>query len=891
MKVGVPKKGKRCSTNMLLDTCSTSSPHFIGYADVKNEEFGATRNDWHCKSKSLSNLHSVMPRENMCEMDPSWRSGLVLKFGGSSVGEMPALCHVLDIITKEALNNDELLVVIVSAPGPTTDWLIDASTLATSGDIAGALEIVDRIADLCVHNAFSASNGGPSIATPVRHLLVGLKRLLEGVSLTRECTPRALDMILSFGERLSALMMGWLLSWRGISRGVAVIDSREWLITGQEFGNASVHRPESYHALRMLRPSWGDRIAVMTGFIGRTRDGGYTTTLGRNGSDLTATLAGTGLQVRKVVINTDVKGVHTADPSIVPTAVPVKKLSYELCLELAIYSSARLFHSRTMIPLISSGIPMAIRSTQDINGPCTIICNEELCQLEGDGTHPTCVTSLECQSILEVHYRMEKSKDSLGSRILNALQKSSINVSLGIQAAHGQSFSVVIPNDYLDIAKRAVLEEFRAEYDSMEVGPLVVREGVTMLSVVLDKLMETKGVGLRFVSALSRKGIDYTYMATGPRSLSCIIDAKDTVVAVRAVHDAFHFSKQLSLVAVYDSDDVDIMENLFHLLKGGAVEALNVVVVGAIKVTPCHGCAKDSISISDGSYSPKEQQCDPSFECLYCPEGIVDFSTPEEYQSTIAYLRGEIFSCSSLAGKNIVSLSALELLQCVSKLPLPVLVDCRRSFSYVKNLDQIKSMTWGEAVEPLCHLGSSDSLLGNDINLAIGLELGINIISINAVEALKVLDSVPAFGRCTCENSLMGSAHFMCNTAITSSAFPMLEMLRGVLKVMGTPVKMEICFGGSLGDIFRRCDTEQLYTLPHNNSAEQDDVKSWVGRITDSCRQPFPYSVEPFVSELSGRSEAILHELACHKYFCVCRWMGVTSSLEPIFHVCHLFYR
>ncbi len=883
MKLGVPKKGKCCSNHLLLDTCHASSPQFIGYTEGKNEEGKANSNELQCKSKSFSDLRCAV-RENMGKMDPLSRSGLVLKFGGSSVGEMPSLRHVLDIITKEALNNDELLVVIVSAPGPTTDWLIDASTLATSGDIDGALETVDRIADLCIHNAFSASNG-PSIAAPVRQLLVGLKRLLEGVSLTRECTPRALDMILSFGERLSALMMGWLLSWRNISRGVAVIDSREWLITGQEFGNASVHMPDSYEALRKLRPSWGNRIAVMTGFIGRTRDGGYTTTLGRNGSDLTATLAGAGLQVRKVVINTDVKGVHTADPSIVPTAVPVKKLSYELCLELAIYSSARLFHPRAMLPLISSDIPMAIRSTQDINGPCTIICNSELCHLDGDGTDPTCVTSLESQSILEVHSRMEEGNASLGSRFLKALEKSSIGVSLGIQAAHGQSFSAMVSNDHLDVAKVAILEEFNAERDSMEVGPLIVREDVTLLSVVVDKLMGTKGVAMRFVSAISGKGIDYSYMATGPRSLSCIIDAKDTVVAVRAVHDAFHFSKQLSLVALCDSDNVGVMKNLFDLLRlqDAAIEELDIVVVGLIKVTR-QGDAKFLNGVQGDS--SEEQQCDTCFDCLYCPEGIIDLSSsPPEYQAETLFDE-KMIGCNSPNGKKIVSVSARELLQCVSNLPLPVLVDFRSTFSCDRSLVQVESVTWRRAVAHLFNLGNIDyppgqivsSVDNKDFTLAIGLELGINIISSHVFGALQVLGSVPVFGRCICENSRMGTAHFMCNTAITSSAFPMLKMLRGVLKVLGTPAKMEICFGGGLGDILQRCG-RFLHTLPQKNLAEHDDVEQRDRLITASCRQHLPVPVESLVHELSGRSEIMLHRAQstgliiiiallceCHKY-------------------------
>ncbi len=862
---------------MFLETCAISSPQFIDYTEGENDERKAN-SDCSLQFKSLSyvDLSRDMGRDNG-KVEPSLRSGRVLKFGGTSVGEMQSLGHVLDIITKEANNNNELLVVIVSAPGPTTDWLIDASTLATSGDLDGALDIVDKIADLCIHNAFSASNG-TSIAPPVRHLLVGLKKLLEGVSLTRECTPRALDMILSFGERLSALMMGWLLSWRDISRGVAVVDSRKWVITGKEFGHAKVHVSDSYAALRKLRPSWGNRIAVMTGFIGRTRDGGYTTTLGRNGSDFTATLAGAGLNASIVVINTDVKGVHTADPGIVPTAVPVKKLSYELCLELAIYSSARLFHPRTMLPLISSDIPMAIRSTQDIYGPCTMICNDELFNVEGDGIDPTCVTSLEHQSILELHSRMEEGNDSLSRRFLRALETSSVGVPLGIHAAHGQSFSAMVSNDNLKIAKAAVLKEFSADFTAMEVNPLVVKEDVTMLSIVINSLMEKKGVAWKFFDALSGKDIACAHMATGPRSLSCVIDAKDTEPAVRAVHDAFHFSRQLSLVVLCDPDDKDsvAMEKLLDLLRlrGAVVEELDIVVVGMVKVVTHQDQAKSSYHESGGG-SCDEEQSDITltrFDCLYCPEGIVDLSSRPETQkpknnATISSkdemnghsngIEDEMNGHSNGTRNGIVSvMSARELLECVSKLPLPVFVDCRNTLRGDGLLDTMytsigrRPIVWKRVLEFISDVANNNAIL------MAALELGINVISSHAFSALQLLSQPAMLGRCMCESSRMGAAHLMCNTAISRSALPILQILRGVLKSGVTPLRMEICFGGGLGTILQRCDIDT--TLSQNNAADEryGIVQQQRERLsTASFRQPLPVPVSSLVHEFSGTSQ------------------------------------
>ncbi len=845
MKLGVPKKGKRCSSPAFFDAHDASSPQFIHYTEGKNDQRIANSDELpHRKSKSFSELRYAAVYD-LKKLDPSLRSGLVLKFGGSSVGGMPSLGHVLDIIAKEANRSDELLVVIVSAPGPTTDLLIDASTLATSGDLSGSHEIVDRIADLCIYNAFHASTESPSIAAPVRQLLVGLKKLLEGVSLTRECTPRALDMILSFGERLSALMMGWLLSWRNISRDVAVVDSREWIITGPEFGHAAVHVSDSYRALQELRPLWGSRIAIMTGFIGRTRDGGYTTTLGRNGSDFTATLAGAGLKVRSVVINTDVQGVHTADPGIVPTAVPVKKLSYELCLELSIYSSARLFHPRTMLPLICSDIPMAIRSTQDINGPCTIICNEALLKTEGDGIGPTCVTSLEHQSVLEMHSRLEEGTASLGRRFLRALEKSSIVVSLGIQAAHGQSFSALVSNEHFKKAEAAILEEFSAEFTAMEVDPLVKRENVTMLSLVVNNLLETKDVARRFFYALSVKDIACAHMATGPRSLSCTIDAKDTAAAVRAVHDAFHFSRQLSLVTVCDSgdDEDDCVETLFDLLRlrDATIDELDIVVVGTIQAEHHNNQAMMESAKGDQESLHCDEQPETGnrtlFNCRYCPEGVIDLSQKIRDEG----MTGPCNNNHAKVKNEIVSLSAHELLKHVSELPLPVLVDCRRKWRSSDRFDDMGHtlkgpIIWKRAMEFMSDVDNNDVLQMN------ALDLGINIINSHVFGALQLLAQPAMFGRCICENRRMGMAHLMFNTAISRSSLPILQMLRGVLKAGITPARMEICFGEGLGAVLQYFDDVE------------NRERSCAGLYTT-------LPAGSFLHEFSGRSATSYHSL------------------------------
>lgn len=195
----------------------------------------------------------------------------------------------------------------------------------------------------------------------VRELLEPLRKLLLGISLLRQKTEQTLDIVLSFGERLSTSIVAELVEARGLPAVFA--DSREWMVTDDTFSSARVDWAATRERIEAVSEQWADRVPICTGFLGQTPDG-RTTTLGRNGSDYTATLLGRGLEAEEVIICTDVSGVMPADPFIVEDAYPVASLSYLEALELANYG-ASIFHNRTMLPLIESGIPMRIRNTRE----------------------------------------------------------------------------------------------------------------------------------------------------------------------------------------------------------------------------------------------------------------------------------------------------------------------------------------------------------------------------------------------------------------------------------------------------------------------------------------------------------------------------------------------
>ncbi len=467
----------------------------------------------------------------------------VFKFGGSSQATADRLVRIVETIRRERAAGP--LAVVVSARGDTTDWLIEAAEAAAAEDLAGAEKWVDKIEDLATTTTLltlerlEATPTDQSIPSLVREFLEPLRKMLLGVSLLKQCTPQSLDLVMSFGERLSATLLAQTLDAAGVAS--VFVDARDWCVTNDAFGMATVDWTKTRATVRELSQGWGERVAVHTGFLGRTEDG-RTTTLGRNGSDYTATLLGRALDAAEVVVNTDVLGVMTADPGIVDDAYPVDELSYLEALELANYG-ARMFHPRTMLPLIESGIPMRIRQTTEPDAPGTRI----VARKADHSDQPTCVTSLENLALLEVRWRKLDHQAQMGKRVLRALDEATIPVWMATQAAHGQSVAVVIPLAFEGQARDAIQRELALEFERHEVEPVTATHPVTLLSLVAEGMHDgAKNVPGAFFGALAAVGVQALAIAQGKnsRSISCVIAAEETEVAVRTVHTAFNFAHQ-----------------------------------------------------------------------------------------------------------------------------------------------------------------------------------------------------------------------------------------------------------------------------------------------------------------------------------------------------------
>ncbi|CEG45402.1 aspartate kinase [Plasmopara halstedii] len=466
----------------------------------------------------------------------------VYKFGGTSVGSPARLCGLVRIVREE---RQRVLAIVVSAMGCTTDYLLEAVAFAAKGDADSALKVVDKIQTLTITNAHDTQKqleveNIVDLSEVILSHFKSLRELLFGISLLQEQTVAATDTVLSFGERISATIVAKLLTQAGVE--AFFLDARDWLTTDDTHGCAKVCFDESKEKLLALKMQWkSGTLPIITGFIGTTRTG-RTTTLGRNGSDYTATLVGSILRADYVLINTDISGVMTADPQIVDRATALSHLNHHEALELAVYGT-RMFHPRTMVPLIKSDVTMLIRNTMDPNGHGTYISG-----IGRSGIRETCTTSLENLAIIEARTRILQDgsnilhQENIGARITKVLEKLKVPVWLSIRGAHGQAISVVVPLGAEKLACTAITAELKTEIESHEVDALNSESPMTMLSVVAEDLSKIPYNQTKFFGALADAGIEVLAVGQGTssRSLSCVIRGTDTKLAVRRVHDAFN---------------------------------------------------------------------------------------------------------------------------------------------------------------------------------------------------------------------------------------------------------------------------------------------------------------------------------------------------------------
>ena len=452
----------------------------------------------------------------------------VIKFGGSSLANASTIGAAI-AITKDRINEGRL-VVVVSAMKGVTDSLIQLASGAAERAIDRG-NAIEKIASLHIQAlAELAPTRGKKDKPVVERLIDELSEISHGVELTRECSMRMLDYITGFGERLSALLITAGLQEQGIP--ARCVDSREFIITDQYHGRAAVDFDETN--MRLVRlPLVEGEPAVLPGFIASTMDG-ISTTLGRNGSDYTATILGAALDADSVEIWTDVDGVLSADPSVVSDAFVLPHISFRETMELS-YFGATVIHPSAMGPVIEKEIPTIIKNTLAPEMPGTIISNRS------SGLSVTGIASIKELAMVTIEGIGMVGMKGIAAQVYQAIADADANIVMISQASSEHSICLVCSNGDARRAIPLLKRQFSREIETRRIDIPHINFDIEVIALVGGNMRGMPGIAGKLFGALGDADINILAIAQGSTemNISLVVKQSEGDEAVRAIHRAF----------------------------------------------------------------------------------------------------------------------------------------------------------------------------------------------------------------------------------------------------------------------------------------------------------------------------------------------------------------
>lgn len=469
----------------------------------------------------------------------------VLKFGGSSVASPDRIQKIVGIL-KDYYSRGEKFTVVFSAFGGVTDSLIQMSSLAAQGD-ESYVDLFEAFSHRHLEAARQLLNQDyqHQVIPELRENHEVLRNLLYGVFLVREASFRTMDYVLSFGERNSAFIISFALRQNGIN--ARYLDARKIIKTDKRFGAAKVDLQTTYKKIRE-HYTQNPEIQIVTGFISAAR-GGLTTTLGRGGSDYTASLLAAGLDADLVEIWTDVDGVLTADPRKVKRAFTIPRMTYYEAMEMS-HFGAKVIYPPTLRPAMDKRIPMVIKNTFNPGFEGTYISEK------GDpkGHAVKGISSINDIALLTMQGSGMVGVPGIAARLFGGLAEAGINIILITQGSSEHSISFAIQPKYAVKAKKKVESAFEYEIKSGLIDPIRVEENLSVVAAIGENMRYRPGISGRLFQALGKNGINAVAIAQGSseRNISVVINGGDEAKALNALHEAFFLSetKELHLFMV-----------------------------------------------------------------------------------------------------------------------------------------------------------------------------------------------------------------------------------------------------------------------------------------------------------------------------------------------------
>ncbi|WP_262493172.1 bifunctional aspartate kinase/homoserine dehydrogenase I [Marinilabilia salmonicolor] len=453
----------------------------------------------------------------------------ILKFGGTSVGSADNIRRVKDIIQ----NQNDQVVIVVSALGGITDRLIKAATMAAEGDGQYASEVkqIVEIHQNTIVSLFSDEKKQQEVSDLVAPELDELNSITKGVFLIRELSRKSLESISGIGERLSSKIISSFLDAKWF-------DSRKYIKTFVEYGKSQVDLEATNNLLPAIASDL-DKISLFPGFISSNKKGDNTT-LGRGGSDYTASLLAASFNASMLEIWTDVNGFMTADPKVISRAYCIEHLSYAEAMELS-HFGAKVIYPPTILPAYQKKIPITIKNSFNPEAPGTLIDGHKETpkprQIKG-------ISSIKNVSLLTVHGMGMVGVSGISMRLFASLAAQEINVILISQASSENSISIVIESDQSSKARKAIEKEFKRELEDRHISGIDIDDQMAVVAIVGENMKHTTGMSGLLFNSVGKNGVNVYAIAQGASELniSFVIKERDIKKALNVIHESFFLS-------------------------------------------------------------------------------------------------------------------------------------------------------------------------------------------------------------------------------------------------------------------------------------------------------------------------------------------------------------
>ena len=503
----------------------------------------------------------------------------VLKFGGTSVGSVSSILSLQKIVEKEAKHQP--VIVVVSALGGITDQLIATSRLAFQGNENWRTEFNSMVArhHKMIDTIITNPEDREHLFSKVDSLFEQLQSIYYGVFLIHDLSKKTEDTIVSYGERLSSIIVTTLI------RGAKWFDAREFIKTEEKHGKRSL---DSELTNKLVSDAFAElpRISLVPGFIAQDRDSGDITNLGRGGSDYTASILAASLNAEVLEIWTDVDGFMTADPRVIKGAYTINELSYTEAMELCNFG-AKVVYPPTIYPVCVKNIPIKIKNTFNPDGQGTII----KAHIENNQKPIKGISSIKGTTLITVTGLSMVGVVGVNRRIFSSLANNGISVFLVSQAASENNTSIGVKDEDANNAVKVLNEEFRLEIEDGRMFPMHAESGLATVAIVGENMKRTPGVSGKLFETLGRSGISINAIAQGASemNISFVVKGSDLRKSLNVLHDSFFLSeyKVLNLficgVGTVGGKLIEQIKSQYEELKKNSNLKLKVVGIASSK--------------------------------------------------------------------------------------------------------------------------------------------------------------------------------------------------------------------------------------------------------------------------------------------------------------------